>query len=88
MIHGLITLAWCIGCVLLGAPCACFFWPAAFYLGREHAQAEYRYIKAHGGKRADCPWWMGFAPSAWDLKSLEDWLLPLVSAGVFAVCDP
>lgn len=56
------------------------FLVAALFAGRELAQAEYRYIKAHGGKRANCPWWCGFAPSAWDIKSLLDWLLPLATA--------
>lgn len=80
MIHALITLVWCLGCVLLGAPWAMLFWAPAFYLGREIAQAEYRYIESHGGKRKDCPWWCGFVPSAWTLKGLLDFLLPLAAA--------
>ena len=82
MNHALVTIIFCASCLFLGLPWPFFFWPAAFYAGREHAQAEYRYIEAHGGKRADCPWWCGFAPSAWTAKSLLDFLLPLaVSAG-------
>ena len=82
MIHALATLVFCVPCLLLGLPWPVFFWPSAFYAGREAAQAEYRYIEAHGGKREDCPWWCGFAPSAWTAKSLLDCLLPLaVSAG-------
>ena len=88
MIHGFLTLAWCVLCALLHLPWPFFFWPAAFYIGREFAQAEARYMRARDLNRAKAPWWMGFAPSAWTLKSLEDWLLPLVSAGVFAVCHP
>lgn len=79
MIHALIALAFCVPCLLLHAPWPLFFWPAAFYFGREHAQAEYRYIQSHGGKRANCPWWCGFAPSAWTLKSLLDCLLPFAA---------
>ena len=86
MIHGLLTLAWCVLCALLHLPWPFYFWPVAFYIGREFAQAEERYMRALNLNRAKAPWWMGFAPSAWTLKSLEDWLLPLVSAGVFAVC--
>jgi len=77
VIHALITLVWCAGCVLAGAPWPFYFWVPAFYIGREIAQSEYRYIQAHGGKRANCPWWCGFVPSAWTLKSLLDWALPL-----------
>lgn len=54
----------------------------AFYLGREIAQAEYRYIEAHGGKRDDCPIYCGLIPSAWTVKGMLDWILPLCfSAG-------
>lgn len=58
---------------------------AAFYVGREVTQAEYRYIQAHGGKRADCPWYCGLFPSAWNLKSILDWSLPLLIAVAFAL---
>ena len=77
MIHALITAAWCTLCILFNLPLATLFIPSAFYLGREIAQAEYRYIEAHGRKRANCPWWCGFVPEAWTLKSLLDWILPL-----------
>ncbi len=85
MIHALLTLVWCAGCCLLGAPWPFLFWPVAFYMGREHAQAEYRYIEAHGGHRADCPWRCGFAPSAWTWKGLSDWVCPLVAAVTFSL---
>ena len=82
MIHGLATLIFCIVAVLFRMPCAAMLIPVAFYFGREHAQAEYRYIEAHGRKRANCPWWCGFMPEAWMLKGLLDWILPLgVSLG-------
>ena len=83
MIHALVTAGICIPCLFLRTPWAIFLLPAAFYLGREIAQAEYRYIEAHGGKRADCPWWCGFALSAWDAKSLLDCLLPLAVSAIF-----
>jgi len=80
MTHALITSAWCLACIALGLPWPCLFWAPAFYLGREVAQAEYRYIEAHGGQRAACPWWCGFAPSAWTAKAMTDWLLPLAAS--------
>jgi hypothetical protein len=85
MIHALLTALWCIACIALGLPWTVLFWPSAFYVGREVAQAEYRYIEAHGGKRADCPWWCGFLPQAWTLKSLLDFLLPLAVSIASAV---
>lgn len=84
MIHAAITVVWCIVCTAAGLPWSCLFWCPAFYLGREQAQAEYRYIEAHGGKRAECPWWCGFCPSAWTVKGLFDCLLPLAVSAVFA----
>lgn len=78
MIHTLITVA-----------LAVLAWPfclhaevsamsAAFYCGREHAQAEYRAIKSfYGGKRDNAPWWCGFEHRAWDEKSMLDWVGPL-----------
>ena len=82
MIHAALSLAFCSLCFFLGLPWPVFFWPVAFYAGREHAQAEYRYIEAHGRKRVSCPWWCGFMPEAWTLKGLLDWILPLgVSLG-------
>ena len=87
MIHALATLAFCVPCLLLQLPWPLFFWPASFYLGREVAQAEYRYIEAHGGKRENCPWWCGLAPSAWTAKGLLDCLLPLAVSAGFALAS-
>jgi len=58
---------------------------AALYMGREHAQAEYRWIEAYGlHRRANMPWWGGFDPRVWNVKSLTDWALPLVAVGMVA----
>ncbi len=36
---------------------------AGLFIGREHTQAEYRYIELYaGGKRANMPWYGGFMP--------------------------
>lgn len=53
---------------------------AAFYMGRELAQAEYRYIQANGGQRDEVPWYCGFLPEAWNKKGVLDWVGPLVLA--------
>jgi hypothetical protein len=80
MTHALATSAWCLACIVLDLPLPCLFWAPAWYCGREVAQAEHRYIEAHGGRRAGCPWWCGFCPSAWTAKGLLDWLLPLATS--------
>ena len=80
MVHGLVTLVWCIACIALGLPWPVLFWPPAFYVGREEAQAEARWVSAHGGKRENCSVFCGFFPGAWDLKSLLDWVLPFTAS--------
>lgn len=85
MIHALITvalaaLAWPFDLHTEAASMA-----AAFYCGREHAQAEYRSIRSfYGGKRAGAPWWCGFERRAWDAKYMADSIGP-VSVAVLAM---
>jgi len=75
-IIGLLTGNWFAG--------ACF--GSAFFLGREHAQAEYRVIqKFYDGKRANMPWYGGFERRAWDVKSILDFVLPIVATMVAVV---
>jgi len=82
MIHALITIAiqaaighltgnWLVGGLFA----------AGFYTGREHAQAEYRWIERFGGgRRANMPWWGGFDRRVWNAKSVSDFALPIVFA--------
>ena len=75
-IIGLLTGNWLAG--------ACF--GSAFFVGREHAQAEYRVIqKYYDGKRANMPWYGGYEPRGWDRKSLLEWVLPSIAVIVVAV---
>lgn len=74
MIHALIAV---ICCILL-PPC---LYPAVagFYIGREFTQAEYRVIETkYSRHRAWMSWYDPFLPSAWNVKSLCDWILPLL----------
>ena len=81
MIHTLITMALAALAWPFGLHAEAAFLVASFYTGREHAQAEYRTIYTnYGRKRANAPWWCGFEPRAWDIKSLLDWLGPLMVA--------
>ena len=75
-IIGLLTNNWLAG--------ACF--GSAFFLGREHAQAEYRVIqKFYEGKRANMPWNGGFEIRAWDLKSILDFVLPIAATAIVLI---
>lgn len=48
-----------------------------FFLGREHAQVEYKAIATDfGGKRANMPWYAGFNPKYWTLDAVLDVLFP------------
>ena len=80
MIHAVVTAVWCLLCIFAGLPWPCLFWMPAFYFGREHAQAEERWMRTRNLKRSLSPWWIGFAPDAWDAKALLDCLLPLAVA--------
>ena len=67
MIHTPITLALAALAWIVGLHAEVAAMSAAFYCGREHAQAEYRAIKSfYGGKRDSAPlcsgvtqWWRG-----------------------------
>ncbi len=61
-------------------------WGAAFYLGRELAQAEYRWIAAYGlGLRANMPWWGPFDPRVWQkFDAWADWVGPSVAVAIVA----
>lgn len=79
MIHGLISAVICVVFALLRLPSWLCLCPAAFYIGREFTQAEYRYIEGFcGGKRANMPWYGGFLPDAWTPKGIMDFGFPVI----------
>lgn len=59
---------------------------SAYFLGREIAQAEYRWIEAFGqGLRANMPWWGPFDPRVWPkLDQWADWICPLLATCLVA----
>ena len=70
LLGGLLLGDWILGGVL-----ACTWW-----LAREHAQAEHRWIQYFGaGKRASMPWWGGFDRRAWDVPGLLDAAIPIAA---------
>jgi len=71
---------------LLGNVIAGAAFGAALFIGREHDQAEHRWISDFGGGlRSNLRWYGGFNPAVWDLASLSDWLVPAVVVAGLAV---
>lgn len=64
-----------------GAGVAC-----AYFIGREVAQAEYRWIERLGsGLRRNMPWWGPLDPRVWTtLDQSVDWLGPILATTVVA----
>jgi len=59
---------------------------AALFIGREHAQAEYRWIERYGlGIRANMPWHGGLQGRVWNIKSLADVFLPICAVTAVAL---
>jgi hypothetical protein len=74
-IIGLLTGRWWTGAALA----------SGYFIGREVAQAEYRWIEIFGsGLRANMPWWAPFDARVWPkLDQLVDWVGPvLVTCGL------
>lgn len=52
---------------------------SGFWFGREHSQAEYRYMKLKGINRSKLGFFDGFRKEAWDKDSLiNDLILPII----------
>lgn len=88
LVHAMMAVV--LQCVLgltLGMWCSGGVMGCLWFLAREHSQAEYRWIAQFGkGRRDNMPWWGGFDWRAWDMASLLDWLVPVLScAAIFAV---
>lgn len=50
-----------------------------FWFGREHSQAEYRYMKLKGINRSKLGFFDGFKLEAWDRDSfLNDLIIPII----------
>jgi hypothetical protein len=58
-----------------------------FFVGREHAQAEERYIKANGGVRANAKWpeFGALQPKLWNIDSVLDFVAPAVCVVLIAI---
>ena len=84
MIHAFIAFICCVIILLLRFPTWMYSWPAVFYISREFAQAEYRYVLKHlQGSFREMPTFAGFYPEVWNKKSLLDWICPLIVCVLF-----
>lgn len=61
--------------------------PSAYFLGREVAQAEYRWIESFGdGLRANMPWHAVLDPRVWQTADqFADWLGPIAACSALAL---
>ena len=59
---------------------------SGFWFGREHSQAEYRYMKLKGINRSKLGFFDGFRLEAWDRDSfLNDLIIPIM-VGLLIIC--
>lgn len=77
LLIGLLTGKWWAGGALA----------SGYFIGREVAQAEYRWIEQFGtGLRADMPWHAVFDPRVWQTPDqTADWLGPILATTVIAL---
>ena len=88
MKHTVISVAAVLLAFIFGEnPIVAAFAVSAFWLGREIAQAEYRYIEqSETRKREDMPWNAILKKESWTRKSiLNDFLIPTFAAFLLAL---
>ena len=84
--HAIITIAAMIGAHLLGySAVIAGALTVAYWLGREMAQAEERYMSIKRINRAMAPCCMVLKREAWTVKGILDWALPAGAVIIFGV---
>ena len=79
--HSIITLAIMLLALPLGVELYVGLLLIGFWAGREHSQAEYRYMKLKGINRSELGEFDGLRRDAWNVDSLvNDLLLPITVA--------
>ena len=77
--HSLITFGVVLIATLFGYGLYALLVMVGIWIGREHAQAEYRYMKLHNINRSELRWFDGFKIEAWDYHSFVNNLcLPIL----------
>ena len=72
-----LTVGVCLEDLLAGAALA-----SGIFIGREHSEAEYRWMSLHKTNRTGKETLGAFSPDVWDVGSLLDLLLPCLCAGL------
>lgn len=81
--HSLITIGVVLIATLLGYGLYALVLMAGVWIGREHAQAEYRYMKLKGITREELSDADGFRLEAWNYDSfVNDLVVPIVVGGL------
>ena len=84
--HSLITFGVVLVATLFGYGVLGFVFMAGIWFGREHSQAEYRYMKLKGINRSKLGFFDGFRKEAWSKDSLiNDLILPIM-VGLLTIC--
>lgn len=77
--HTIITAGIVFLACLLGFGIEVLLIVSGFWFGREHSQAEYRYMKLKGINRSKLGFFDGFRKEAWDKDSfLNDLAIPIL----------
>lgn len=86
--HSLITIAVMSVAIMFGLQLFALLVISVFWIGREHSQAEYRYMKAMKINRSKLSFIDSFKPIAWNKDSLiNDMILPILVGSLFIVKD-
>ena len=81
--HSLITIGVVLAATLAGYGVYALILIAGFWLGREHSQAEYRYMSKFHINRGNLGFFDGFNPLVWNYDSfVNDLVLPIVVGGL------
>ena len=84
--HSLITFGVVLIATLFGYGLYALVLMVGFWFGREHSQAEYRYMKLKGINRSKLGFFDGFRKEAWSKDSLiNDLILPIM-VGLLTIC--
>ena len=77
--HSIITLGVVLVTTLFGYEIEAILLMSGIWLGREHSQAEYRYMELKGINRSKLGFFDGFRKEAWSKDSLiNDLVIPIL----------
>lgn len=84
--HTVITAVLVTASCLFGYEIESLLMVSGFWFGREHSQAEYRYMKLKGINRSKLGFFDGFRKEAWDKDSfINDLVLPVIVGAIIMI---